>query len=127
MKPAPSARSQRRHKKHQALQRGAAGEWRAAWALRLKGWRIVERNFRCPLGEIDIIARKRDLIAFVEVKARPSRQLALDAVGVQAQRRIANAASTWIGRQRDAAQLSWRFDIIAIVPWQLPAHHCDVF
>jgi putative endonuclease len=113
--------------KHAALKRGASGEWLAAMALRLKGWRIVERNFRCPLGEIDVIARKGDLIAFVEVKARASEAEALYAVTGEARRRIANAAACWIGRQRDAARLSWRFDIIAIVPRRWPRHHADAF
>jgi putative endonuclease len=115
------------HAKHAALKRGASGEWLAAMALRLKGWRIVERNFRCPLGEIDVIARKGDLIAFVEVKARASQSEALDAVTGKAKRRIANAARYWIGRQPDADRLSWRFDIVAVSPHRWPTHHADAF
>jgi putative endonuclease len=113
--------------KHAALKKGASGEWLAAMALRLKGWRIVDRNFRCHLGEIDVIARKGDLIAFVEVKARASEADALDAVSGEAKRRIANAANYWIGRQRDSARLSWRFDIIAVTPRRWPRHHADAF
>jgi putative endonuclease len=113
--------------KKEALRRGASGEWLAALALRLKGWRIVERNFRCPMGEIDVIARKGDLIAFVEVKARPSEAEALDAVNARAKRRIANAGSAWIARQRDKDRLSWRFDIVAVVPGRWPRHHADAF
>jgi putative endonuclease len=120
MRRAPDAR-------HAALKRGATGEWLAAMALRLKGWRIVERNFRCPMGEIDVIARKGDLIAFVEVKARASQSEALDAVTAKARRRIANAAQYWIGRQRDAERLSWRFDIVAVTPRRWPTHHADAF
>lgn len=113
--------------KREALRRGASGEWLAAMALRLKGWRIVDRNFRCPMGEIDVIARKGDLIAFVEVKARASEQEALDAVSPRAKRRIANAAAAWIGRQRDGERLSWRFDIVAVVPGRWPRHHPAAF
>jgi putative endonuclease len=113
--------------KLQALKKGASGEWLAAMALRLKGWRIVERNFRCSMGEIDVIARKGDLIAFVEVKARATQDEALDAVSGEARRRIANAAKFWIGRQRDAARLSWRFDIVAVTPRRWPSHHEDAF
>lgn len=116
-----------RLRKRRALVRGRAAEWLAALALRMKGYRIVDRNFRCRAGEIDIVARKGDLIAFVEVKARASEQGALDAVGIRAQRRIANAAGLWIGRRRDAARLSWRFDIVAVLPWRWPRHFPDAF
>jgi putative endonuclease len=110
-----------------ALRRGARAEFLAAVALRLKGWRIAERNFRCGQGEIDIIARKGDLIAFVEVKARTSHAEAIDAVGFEAKRRIAAAASVWISRQRDAERLSWRFDIVSVAPGRWPSHHPDAF
>jgi len=116
-----------REQKHAALARGRSGEWLAAWMLRAKGYRIVERNFRCKLGEIDIIARKRDAIVFVEVKARDEMGDAVDAVGVMTQRRIANAANIWIGRQPNAHLLSWRFDIIAVPRVGIPRHFPDAF
>ena len=50
---------------------GLFAETLAALALRLCGWRILARRFRTPVGEIDIIARRRGVIAFVEVKRRP--------------------------------------------------------
>jgi len=117
----------RRHARRRALARGRTGEWLAAIALRLKGYRIVARNFRTRVGEIDIVARKGDLIAFVEVKARASATEALDAVGFTARRRIANAADLWIARQGDAASLSWRFDVVAVLPGRWPVHFEDVF
>jgi putative endonuclease len=113
--------------KRRALGRGRAGEWLAALVLLLKGYRIVERNFRCKLGEIDIVARKGDLVVFVEVKARPGPAEAVDAVNARARRRIANAARIWIGRRKDAARLSWRFDIVAILPRRWPRHFKDAF
>ena len=73
------------------------------------------------------MARKGDLIAFVEVKARPSATEAIDAVSFEAQRRIANAADIWIGRQKDASRLSWRFDIVAVPPLRWPIHFEDAF
>jgi len=109
------------------LARGRTGEGLAALALRLKGYRIVARNFRCPLGEIDIVARRGDLIVFVEVKARADAVASVDAVTGQARRRIANAAEVWIARQRDASRLSWRFDIVAVAPWRWPVHFEDAF
>lgn len=124
---AQSARQGQRDARRRALKKGRGGEWLAALALRLKGYRIVARNFRTRLGEIDIVARKGDLIAFVEVKARPSATEAVDAVGYEAQRRIANAAELWIGRQKNADRLSWRFDIVAVRPGRWPVHFEDAF
>ncbi len=114
-------------RKRDALARGRRGEWIAALFLLAKGYRIAERNFRCKVGEIDIIARKGDLIVFVEVKARPGIGEAIDAVSSRARRRIADAASLWVGRQPDAARLSWRFDIVAVSPLGFPRHFPDAF
>ncbi len=120
-------RSSARKKRRLALARGARGEWLAAFFLRLKGYSIEDRNFRCKSGEIDIVARKGDQIIFVEVKARASVQEALDSVSFQAQRRIANAANVWISRRKDYDRLSWQFDIIAIVPGRWPRHFQQAF
>jgi putative endonuclease len=103
-------------RKRRALSRGRFAEWLAANFLRMKGYRIAARNFRTRAGEIDIVARRRDLVIFVEVKARGD-----------AQRRIAAAAEIWIARQRDHARLSWRFDIVAVTPLRLPRHFEDAF
>jgi putative endonuclease len=127
VKQAKPAATGQRQARRRALARGRSGEWLAALALRLKGYQIVGRNFRTKLGEIDIIARKGDLVIFVEVKARPSASESVDAVGTQAKRRIANAAELWIGRQRDAERLSWRFDIVAVSPRRWPVHFEDAF
>ncbi len=113
--------------RRQALRKGRNGEWFAAIALRCKGYRIVARNFRMRSGEIDIIARRGDLVIFVEVKARRSPAAAVDSVGGRTARRIASAANLWIARQPDAARLSWRFDIVAVAPWRWPVHFEDAF
>lgn len=113
--------------RRKALRRGSLSESLAVWALRLKGYRIMARNFRCPFGEIDIVARKGDTIAFVEVKARASVADAVDAVSAEAQHRIANAGEAWIGRQQDWEKLSWRFDIVAVLPRRWPVHLPDAF
>jgi putative endonuclease len=110
-----------------ALRRGRRGELLAMLFLMAKGYRVVARNFRCKSGEIDIVARRGDLIVFVEVKARDDPSAGVDAVGFRAQRRISGAANIWIGRQSDAARLSWRFDIIAVPRLGLPRHYPDVF
>ncbi len=105
-----------------AEKRGRRAEFAAAWMLRFKGYRIVERRFRTKQGEVDLIARKGDLVAMVEVKARPDVAQAIDAVSYQAQRRIENAGDGWMQRQRDHARLSVRYDIVAVVPGKWPCH-----
>lgn len=114
--------SEERVRRRKALRRGDAGEWRAALALMLKGWRIVERRYRTPLGEIDLIARRGDVVAMVEVKARPTLEDAMEAVGHEAQKRIERAADLWLARQPDHAKLSLRFDIVAVLPRRWPVH-----
>ncbi|GGE08945.1 UPF0102 protein [Aureimonas endophytica] len=106
---------------------GHRGETLAAWALRLKGYRILARRHRTRLGEIDLVARRGDLVAIVEVKARPTLAEAMEAVGPEAQRRIAHAADLWLARQRDAHRLSLRFDIVAILPRRWPVHVKDAW
>lgn len=119
---AASSETKRRH-----LGRGHRGEWLAAWALRLKGYRIVARQYRTKLGEIDIVARRGDLVAIVEVKARPSLFDAMEAVGPHAQRRIEGAADLWLSKQKDHARLSIRFDIVAVLPRRWPVHVKDAW
>lgn len=110
-----------------AQKRGHRAEFWAAWYLRLKGYSILARRFRCKLGEVDIIARKGDLVVMVEVKARSSILDAANAVDHRSQRRIAAAGDIWFGRQRDFAKLSIRYDIIAIVPRKWPRHIEDAW
>lgn len=105
-----------------ANRRGHRGETLAAWSLRLKGWRIVARRYKTPLGEIDLIARRGQLVAIVEVKARSSFRSAMDAVMPSTQRRIIDSADLWLSRQKDAAKISMQFDIIAVLPWRWPIH-----
>ncbi len=113
--------------KRRAYRRGHRGEWLAAVALTLKGFRVVARRYRTKLGEIDLIARRGDLVLIVEVKARPSLQEAMDAVGPQAMRRIEAATDLWLARQPDYARLSVRFDLVAILPGKWPVHVPGLF
>lgn len=113
--------------RQKAYRKGHVAEWIAAIALVTKGYRIVARRYRTRLGEIDLIARRGSLIAIVEVKARPTLQDAMDAVGSTAQKRIEAAADLWLGRQADYAQLSMRFDLVAVLPWRWPVHVENAF
>ncbi|KAA0972652.1 YraN family protein [Aureimonas fodinaquatilis] len=105
-----------------AQQNGHRAEKLAALVLRLKGYRILHRRYRTRLGEVDLIARRGKLIAIVEVKARPTLQQAVDAVTPAAWRRISNSADLWLMGCRDAAQVSLRFDIVAVCPRRWPVH-----
>ena len=93
---------------------GTWGEEKAALYLRMHGYRVVEQNFRCRQGEIDIIARKGDIIAFVEVKLRKNADHgeAREYVTASKQRRIITAAELWL--VRTGCELQPRFDVIEI-------------
>ncbi|WP_099865852.1 YraN family protein [Pararhizobium haloflavum] len=118
-------------RRRQAERRGHRGETLAAIALRLRGYRILARRFRTRAGEIDLIARKGDVIAFVEVKARAGTLLAIDAVPAATQRRIRAAGDIWLAQQydrgRDYSGYTWRYDIVVIRPRRWPTHFTDAF
>jgi len=110
-----------------AERRGRWSEWTAALFLMLKGYRILAMRYRVRAGEVDIIARRGELVAFVEVKARRDLMAAVDAVTFASQDRIRAAGDHWLARQPDAARLSLRYDIVAITPWKLPRHYQGAF
>lgn len=115
------------HRRRAAYRKGHRAEWFAALALMLKGYRIVARRYRTPLGEIDLIARRGKLVAIVEVKARPTLAEAMEAVGPAALRRIDGAADLWLARQRDYASLGLRYDLVAILPGRWPVHVKNIY
>ena len=92
-----------------------------------RGYRIEARNWRTASGEVDIIARRGDLVVFVEVKARDTVGAALDAVSYASRRRIEGAGQDWLAQQPDGTSLSWRNDLIAVLPWSKPQHFEDVW
>ena len=110
-----------------ALRRGSLAEYRAALSLLIKGYRIVAFRYRTKLGEIDIIARKGDLIACVEVTARRSLDDSVFAVSNLSQQRIRAASDLWLAKQPDFARLSIRYDIVSVMPWRWPVHLPDAF
>ena len=98
------------------LKLGAAGEEAAARYLRKLGARILERNFRSPVGEIDIIARLKKQLLFVEVKTRSSGVFGspAEAVGPRKQRQIIRAAQ-WYLQQDNNKNLQPRFDVVSVL------------
>jgi putative endonuclease len=110
-----------------AFKTGVSAEGRAAAYLMLKGYRILAKRFRTPYGEIDIVARRRNLIAFVEVKARASLDEAAYAVTPRQQQRIIEAAQAWLMAHPEHAEFDLRFDAMLIAPGRLPRHLLAAF
>ncbi|WP_417692358.1 YraN family protein [Roseibium sp.] len=113
--------------RRKAYKLGLSAENRAALALRLTGWRILKRRFKTGSGEIDLIAKRGNTVAFIEVKARRNRESALDAVTPTAQRRIVKAARIFIAGHPKAVFYTLRFDVMIVRPWRWPEHIVNAF
>jgi len=114
--------NRQRHTKQAAERRGRRAEDMAVWLLRLKGYRILARRLRTPASEIDIVARRRNLIVIVEVKGRKSVDAAVAAVPVRQQQRLAMAAAWLPNWDAKLTGLDIRFDVIAVAPGAWPRH-----
>jgi putative endonuclease len=101
---------------------GLSAESRAAAYLVAKGYRILARRWKSPAGELDIVARRRSLLIFVEVKARASLDAAAEAVLPRQQQRIAAAAEAWLATYPNPKITDMRFDAILVTPRKLPRH-----
>jgi putative endonuclease len=107
--------------------RGRAAELLAAWLLRLKGYRILERRLSTPCGEIDLIARRGGVLVFVEVKRRGETETALGALGERQRVRIVRAAELYLRARPQLAGLASRFDLVAIGARGWPIHLPDAW
>lgn len=107
--------------------RGRHGEGLAAWWLRLKGYRLLARNFRSGAGEIDLIACRGAVLAMVEVKTRGDLASASEALGPRQRARIVRAAEAFLQQRPQLAQLSVRFDVILVAPGRIPRHLLDAW
>ena len=98
-------------------QRGKTGEEKAAAYLRLKGYKILEKNYRVGQGEIDLIAQRGNRLVFVEVKTRRGKAQGspLEAVTPHKVKRLSDAAAFYLGQHPSAAKLC-RFDVVTIGP-----------
>jgi putative endonuclease len=101
-----------------AHKKGLWAEEASVWYLRLKGWRILERRFvtgrGSGAGEVDIVARRGRVLAFIEVKARPDQQTAAEAIGPRQQQRIARGAEAYLALHPELADLDVRFDAVFV-------------
>ena len=105
-----------------AFRLGLSAESRAAAFLIAKGFRILARRWKSPLGEIDIVARRRHLLVFVEVKARAQLEDAAWSVTDRQQARIAAAAEIWLAGHPDHSIRDIRFDAMLVAPGRMPRH-----
>jgi len=110
-----------------AFRTGLSAEARAAAFLMAKGYRILAKRFRTPYGEIDLVARRRNVVVFVEVKARATLDEAAYAVTPRQQRRIIDAAQAWLMAHPEHAEFDMRFDAMLIAPRRLPRHLLAAF
>lgn len=110
-----------------AFRLGLSAESRAAMLLIAKGYRIAARRWKTPLGEVDIVARRRRALVFVEVKAREHADGAAEAVTERGKRRIVAAAELWLAHHPGDAQREIRFDVILVAPGSMPRHIANAF
>jgi putative endonuclease len=125
MKSADSAGA--RQARRAAYRRGRRGEWLAVLLLRCKGYRIIARDLRLPVGEIDIVAVRGRTVAIVEVKARDSLADAAQSVSDRQRRRIARAARWFTASHPMLSGHSIRFDAILIARVRPPRHIIDAW
>jgi putative endonuclease len=109
-----------------AEQRGRRAETIAAWWLRLHGWSILARRARVPGGEVDLVARRGHVLAFVEVKQRATADAAAWSLDAYRLRRVAAAAERLSLRYARPGDLI-RIDALFIVPRRLPRHMANVW
>jgi putative endonuclease len=97
------------------IRTGKKGEEIAVRHLQKLGYRIMERNYRCPLGEIDIVARDNNTIVFVEVKSRKTEEFGDPelAVGKMKQRKLTLISLYYLAQKNDS-QVEARFDVVAV-------------
>jgi putative endonuclease len=101
---------------------GRRAEAIAAWWLRLRGFAVLATRWRTKVGEIDLVARRGDLVVFVEVKRRATLAAAAEAVTATNRARVARAAEHYLARNRDLAACTVRFDALLLAPWSVPRH-----
>ena len=123
----PLAAGAPRPERVKAFQLGLSAESRAAMFLIAKAYRIVARRWKTPFGEIDIVARRRRTLIFVEVKARDTLGGAAEAVTERNKGRITAAAELWLAHHPGDAGSDIRFDVVLVAPGKMPRHIVNAF
>lgn len=117
--------------RQEAEQLGRTAEAACVLSLRLRGWRVLATRFRPPrgqgAGEIDIVARKGDVVAFIEVKARERETDAAESLTPRQWMRIARSAEVFLAQHPDLATLDCRFDVMLVTRLAAPVHIEDAW
>lgn len=115
--PGKFTQERKRAEKH-----GRRAETLAALWLQLRLYRILERRFKTPVGEIDLVVERFGITVFIEVKARGTGSGLEQALGQVNQQRLVRAANYYLARHPAKAATPLRFDVIFLAPRQLPRH-----
>jgi len=114
-----------------AQRRGKAAERVAALWLRLKGYGILAQGLKSGrgsgAGEVDLVVRRGDLVAFVEVKSRATIDQAIESLTPFQRQRIQRGAAAFLARRSDLTGCDVRFDMVLVAPWRLPRHIPDAW
>ena len=111
-----------RDKRARRYLRGVRAELLACGLLRLKGYAILARRLRTPLGEIDILACRGDTVVLVEVKQRPDLATAAGAIAPRQQERLAHAARFVLAQRPELRKHTFRFDAVLVNRWGWVRH-----
>jgi len=116
-----------RAERQAAQRRGRFAETMAVWWLRLRFYRILARDWRSPVGELDIVARRGHILAIIEVKHRADFVQAAEAVSMRQRKRILRATEQFVAGRAGLQRLDWRFDVLLLAPGRFPRHWLDAF
>lgn len=111
----------------QAEQAGRKAEQFAALALQLKGYVIVARRAKNVRGEVDLIARRGKVLAFIEVKMRQKTSDPATILTPAQMQRIINGATGWAAGRPWTRNCQWRYDFVLVTPWRWPLHLRDAW
>jgi len=109
-----------RKDRQRAEQRGRLAERVCVLHLFVTGWRILDHRARTAAGELDLVARRGSVLAFIEVKQRPDFSRGFEAVSGRQKHRLIRAAALWRGAHPELSTLSVRFDVMVVQPWTVP-------
>lgn len=110
-----------------AEQAGRRAETLAALTLQLKGYVIVARRAKNPRGEVDLIARRGKVLAFIEVKMRQEPSDPATILTPKQMSRIVNGATGWAASRTWTQNCRWRYDFVLVIPWCWPVHIEDAW
>ncbi len=105
---------------------GRFAETLCVWSLRVRGYQVLARRFDAGVGEIDIVARRRGILAVIEVKAR-RRGDGDEPLRPRQRARIERAAVAFLARRAEYAGLDVRFDLMLVRPYRPPRHVADAW